>query len=114
MRQFNQRSVQAFIDQKFHRAPERARVCRLRESVFATPTGEKLDARGAEKLGHKEERGRFSLYQEMGNPLGSLLASPLASNMSAISSTGMRQLIMFVARSSLFSSWSSSSRIDFT
>jgi hypothetical protein len=29
MRQFNQRSVQAFIDQKFHRAPERARARRV-------------------------------------------------------------------------------------
>jgi hypothetical protein len=29
MRQFNQRSVRAFIDQKFHRAPERARARRV-------------------------------------------------------------------------------------
>jgi hypothetical protein len=29
MRQFNQRSVQAFIDQRFHRAPERARARRV-------------------------------------------------------------------------------------
>ena len=29
MRQFNQRSVQAFIDQEFHRAPERERARRV-------------------------------------------------------------------------------------
>jgi hypothetical protein len=29
VRQFNQRSVQAFIDQKFHRVPVRARARRV-------------------------------------------------------------------------------------
>jgi len=29
MRQFNQRSVEVFIDQEFHRAPERARARRV-------------------------------------------------------------------------------------
>ncbi len=79
MRQFNQRSVQALVDQKFHVPPKGHGRVELHESVFASPRGEKQDAHGGERLEHKEERGRFSLYQELGNPLGSRLASPLAS-----------------------------------
>ena len=79
MRQFNQRSVRALIDQKFHRAPKGHGCVELHESVFASPTAEKQDAHGGERLEHKEERTRFSLYQELGNPLRSRLASPLAS-----------------------------------
>ena len=51
----------------------------LQESVFVLPKGGKPDARGAERLGHKAERARLSLYQGLGNPLGSLLASLLGS-----------------------------------
>jgi hypothetical protein len=56
MRQFNQTSVYAFINQRFHGAPKGHGHAGLHESVFASPKGEKRDARGAERLAHKEER----------------------------------------------------------
>jgi hypothetical protein len=39
MRQFNQRSVQALIDQKFHRAPERPRARRVAQMGFCFAHG---------------------------------------------------------------------------
>ncbi len=39
MRQFNQRSVQALVDQKFHRAPERPRARRVARIGFCFAQG---------------------------------------------------------------------------